>query len=98
MAAGTRTYRPAAPGSDAGAVLDALGRAGLTADPPATSTVAVLDTFDGRVADAGLRLELVDGRQLVLEWTGSCPGPHHGAGSATSRRRHPGGSVAASTR
>jgi CHAD domain-containing protein len=70
MAAGTRTYRPASPGSETGAVLDALGRAGLTADPPAASTVAVLDTFDGRIADAGLRLELVDGRQLVLRGDG----------------------------
>jgi CHAD domain-containing protein len=66
MVAGTTTYRPAASASDAGTILDVLGRAGLITEGPATSTFAVLDTFDGRIADAGLRLELVDGHQLIL--------------------------------
>jgi CHAD domain-containing protein len=70
MVAGTTTYRPATSASDVGAVLDVLGRAGLITEVPATSTVAVLDTFDGRIADAGLRLELVDGHQLMLRGDG----------------------------
>jgi CHAD domain-containing protein len=70
MVAGTTTYRPTASTADAASVLDVLGRAGLITEVPATSTVAVLDTFDGRIAVAGLRLELVDGRQLVLRGDG----------------------------
>jgi CHAD domain-containing protein len=70
MVAGTTTYRPTAPASDAATVLDVLGRAGLITEVPAQSTLALLDTFDGRIADAGLRLELVDGRQLVLRGDG----------------------------
>jgi CHAD domain-containing protein len=70
MVAGTTTYRPAAPAPDAATALDVLERAGLISAAPATSTIAVLDTFDGRIADAGLRLELVDGRQLTLRGEG----------------------------
>src|SRR5262245_40833598 len=63
MGAGTTTYQPAAPGLDADG---ALARAGFTIEPPRQSTLAVLDTFDGRIADADLRLELLDGRHLAL--------------------------------
>ena len=86
MVAGTTTYRPAASGSDAGAVLDVLGRAGLIAEVPATSTVAVLDTFDGRIADAGLRLELVDGHQLILRGAGCGRRPRVAVRGAAARR------------
>ena len=73
MTAGTTTYRPSAskPGTDE--VLDALQRAGFVTEPPTASTIAVLDTFDGRIAEAGLRLELVDGRQLMLSGKDSVP-------------------------
>ena len=52
MTAGTTTYRPSAskPGTDE--VLDALQRAGFVTEPPTASTIAVLDTFDGRIAEA----------------------------------------------
>jgi CHAD domain-containing protein len=73
MAAGTTTFRATASGPGPGNVLDALVRAGFTAEPPRTSTLAVLDTFDGRIAEAGLRLEIVDGRHLVLSGKGGVP-------------------------
>ena len=73
MAAGTTTYRPVASGLDTDGVLTALAQAGFTTEPPRQSTLAVLDTFDGRIADADLRLELVDGRQLVLRGEGEVP-------------------------
>jgi CHAD domain-containing protein len=73
MAAGTTTYHPVAPGIDVDHVLAVLARAGFALDAPRPSTLAVLDTFDGRIADAGLRLELVDGRQLVLRGEGEVP-------------------------
>ncbi len=56
MAAGTTTFRATASGPAPSDVLDALVAAGFTTEPPRTSTLAVLDTFDGRIADAGLRL------------------------------------------
>ena len=73
MAAGTTTFRATASGPSAGDVLDALVSAGFTTEPLRTSTLAVLDTFDGRIADAGLRLGLVDGRHLVLSGKGGVP-------------------------
>jgi CHAD domain-containing protein len=73
MAAGTTTYQPVVPGLDADGVLAALARSGFTSGPPRPSTLAVLDTFDGRIADAGLRLELIDGRRLVLRGEGEVP-------------------------
>jgi CHAD domain-containing protein len=73
MAAGTTTYQPVASGLDTDGVLTALAQAGFTSEPPRQSTLAVLDTFDGRIADADLRLELVDGRQLVLRGEGEVP-------------------------
>ena len=73
MAAGTTTFRATASGPGPSDVLDALVAAGCTTEPPRTSTLAVLDTFDGRIADAGLRLGLVDGRHLVLSGKGGVP-------------------------
>ncbi len=67
-------------------MLDALVRAGFTAEPPRTSTLAVLDTFDGRIADAGLRLELVDGRHLVLSGEGGVPAGVTVSSAAAGRR------------
>ena len=54
-------------------VIEALGRAGLSTEPAVSSTTAVLDTFDGRLAEAGLRLELVDHHHLVLSGEGGVP-------------------------
>jgi CHAD domain-containing protein len=73
MAAGVTTFRASSTGPSPSDLLDALDRAGFTAESPATSTLAVLDTFDGRIADAGLRLELVDGRHLVLSGKETVP-------------------------
>ena len=73
MAAGTTTFRATASDPSAADLLDALIAAGFTTDPPRSSTLAVLDTFDGRIADAGLRLDLVDGRHLVLSGEGGVP-------------------------
>ena len=67
-----RINRPR-PASTPTACSTALARAGFTTEPPRQSTLAVLDTFDGRIADADLRLELVDGRQLVLRGEGQVP-------------------------
>ena len=73
MMAGTTTFRATSSGPGPGDVLGALVAAGFTTEPPRASTLAVLDTFDGRIADAGLRLGLVDGRHLVLSGEGGVP-------------------------
>ena len=44
-------------GPGPGPLRSALAAAGYVADPPATVTTIVLDTFDGRLHGAGLRLE-----------------------------------------
>ncbi|MDF2731511.1 MAG: hypothetical protein K0S92_136 [Desertimonas sp.] len=66
MAAGTTTYRPSSSILGAAEIVDSLQRAGFTTEASTSSTIAVLDSFDGRIAEAGLRLELVDGRHLTL--------------------------------
>jgi CHAD domain-containing protein len=73
MAAGTTTYRSTSAEPGVGEVVDALLGAGFAAEPPRSSTLEVLDTFDGRIAAAGLRLALVDGQQLVLGGEGNVP-------------------------
>jgi CHAD domain-containing protein len=73
MAAGTTTYRPSTSGPGADDVIEALGRAGFSTEPAVSSTTAVLDSFDGRIAEAGLRLELVDHHHLVLSCDGGVP-------------------------
>ena len=56
------------PERSAAEVVAALGAAGFEAGRPARRTITVLDTFDGRLRHAGLRLELHDGtdREVVL--------------------------------
>jgi CHAD domain-containing protein len=73
MAAGTTTFRATATGPGLDEVLDALGTAGFETEPARASTLAVLDTFDGRIADAGLRLGFQDGRRLVLSGKHAVP-------------------------
>ena len=57
MTGGITTYR-AGRGIDTAALLAALRREGYEVGEPETVTRTVLDTFDGRLAAAGLRLEL----------------------------------------
>ena len=57
MTGGTTTYR-AGRGIDAAALLATLRREGYAVGEPESVTRTVLDTFDGRLAAAGLRLEL----------------------------------------
>ena len=57
MTGGITTYR-ARRGIDAAALLAALRRDGYEVGEPEPVTRTVLDTFDGRLAAAGLRLEL----------------------------------------
>lgn len=60
------SYRPASARADATALTDVLRREGLDDEPATTSSTAALDSFDGRIAAAGLRLRLIDGNRLVL--------------------------------
>lgn len=65
--------------------IEGLDAAGFEIDRPVKVTRTVLDTFDGRLHEAGLRLELCDGstRELVLigggtppahlDWKGAAP-------------------------
>jgi CHAD domain-containing protein len=73
MAADITTYRPVAFGADAAAIVEALRSGGFDAAAPVPSTIEVLDTFDGRIAAAGLRLTLVDERRIVLAGGDSVP-------------------------
>lgn len=50
----------------AAALADALAASGFAVDAPAASTLVVLDTFDGRLHAAGLRLELRQGAAAAL--------------------------------
>ncbi|MGH9166011.1 MAG: CHAD domain-containing protein [Acidimicrobiales bacterium] len=64
------------PDLDPAAVIGALAEAGFALGPPRPFRRTVLDTFDGRLHDAGLRLELSeadDDRELVLVAAGSPP-------------------------
>jgi CHAD domain-containing protein len=56
-------------------VLGALTELGFAFEPPRSVTATVLDTFDGRVHRAGLRLELREttGLELVLSGDGTVP-------------------------
>lgn len=54
------------PDLSATALADALRASGFEVDAPAPSTRVVLDTFDGRLHDAGLRLELRAGADAAL--------------------------------
>lgn len=73
MAASTVTYRPESGQLTIGDVVGAMAAAGFECEAPSRSTMAVLDTFDGRLAAAGLRLELHDRRELVLSGVGAVP-------------------------
>lgn len=79
MAAGITTYRARNADVTLDDLLAALQRAGYVARPAEPVRRTVLDTFDGRVAAAGLRLELAstatgrrsDGGELVLRGEGT---------------------------
>jgi CHAD domain-containing protein len=73
MAAATMTYRPEGRHPTVDDVVGALVAAGFECAAPYRSTLAVLETFDGRLAAAGLRLELHDGRELVLSGSEAVP-------------------------
>lgn len=55
------------------AVVAALVAAGFDLGAPRPFTTTVLDTFDGRIHDEGLCLELRDGNELVLSGHGVVP-------------------------
>ena len=64
------------PDLSAAAVADALTASGFEVDAPAPSTRVVLDTFDGRLRAAGLRLELragADAALVLLDQEGAPP-------------------------
>lgn len=58
MAGGITTYRARRSGVDPAVLAAALQRHGYTVEPVKRISRTVLDTFDGRIAAAGLRLEL----------------------------------------
>jgi CHAD domain-containing protein len=62
----TSSSNPSLPASS---VLGALGRAGFEIGPAVATGHTVLDTFDGRLHDAGSLLELVDGPDAALVLT-----------------------------
>jgi CHAD domain-containing protein len=63
------------PGTDTAAAVDALVGIGFVFDPPQTLTTTLVDTFDGRLHGAGLRLELrrSDALEVVLSGDGIVP-------------------------
>jgi CHAD domain-containing protein len=65
-------------GRDPADATAALARAGLELGPPVRTVWTVMDTFDGRLRGAGLRLELHEtpGFELVLTGDGSTPPAH----------------------
>jgi CHAD domain-containing protein len=58
--------------ADAGGLVDTLARSGFDVEAPVAVTSTVFDTFDGRLHDAGLRVEH-DGTALVLGGAGTVP-------------------------
>ena len=59
-------------GADVAELLVTLGDAGFDVEQPVAVTSTVFDTFDGRLHDAGLRVEH-DGQTLVLGGEGTVP-------------------------
>jgi CHAD domain-containing protein len=62
-------------GNDPAAAIDRLGDLGFEFGPQQTVTTMLVDTFDGRLHAAGLRLEVrrSDGLELVLSGPGTVP-------------------------
>jgi CHAD domain-containing protein len=92
----TPTY--ASPDVEPDAVRRALAKAGFELDAPVATRRVLLDTFDGRLHDAGLRLEhhTVAGKsRLVLVGTGTAPAHATATGLPTSASDVPAGPLRA---
>jgi CHAD domain-containing protein len=63
--------------SDARAVVESLGDLGFVFGEPCTVTTTLLDTFDGRLHRAGLRLQLHESNGLELVLSGDHTVPAH---------------------
>lgn len=74
------------PDLDVAGALDALRRAGLSCDASASTTLVVLDTFDGRLAARGLRLEHRRDPELVLVLSDATAAPPARLSGATPPR------------
>ena len=70
---------------DAGAVVESLSDMGFVFGEPRTVTTTLLDTFDGRLHRAGLRLELHESNGLELVLSGDQTVPAHLAVAAAPR-------------
>lgn len=66
-------------------VLESLTELGFALDSPRATSITLLDTFDGRLHRAGLRLQVTDSDRLELELSGPETPPAHVDVEATPR-------------